>query len=62
MLCNGAKNDTISETDIEIMREKVLYSALSLAPEEKKQLLIFIEGGLYHERSNESMVHRRENG
>lgn len=62
MLCNGAKNDTISETDIEIMREKVLYSALSLAPEEKIQLLRFIEGGLYHERANESMVHRRENG
>lgn len=62
MLCNGAKNDTISETDIEIMREKVLYSALSLAPEEKKQLLRFIEGGLCHERANESMVHRRENG
>lgn len=62
MLCNGAKNDTISETDIEIMREKVLYSALSLAPEEKKQLLRFIEGGLCRERANESMVHRRENG
>ena len=62
MLCNGVKNDTISETDIEIMREKVLYSALSLAPEEKIQLLRFIEGGLCHERANESMVHRCENG
>lgn len=62
MLCNGAKSDTISETDIEIMREKVLYSALLLAPEEKIQLLRFIEGGLYHERANESMVHRRKNG
>lgn len=62
MLCNDAKNDTISETDIEIMREKVLYSALSLAPEEKIQLLRFIEGGLCHERANKSMVHRRENG
>ncbi len=62
MLCNGAKNDTIRETAIEIMREKVLYSALSLAPEEKIQLLKFIEGGLCHERANKSMVHRRENG
>lgn len=62
MLCNGVKNDTISKTDIEIMREKVLYSALSLAPEEKIQLLRFIEGGLCRERANESMVHRRENG
>ena len=62
MLCNGAKNDTISETDIEIMREKGLYSALSLVPEEKIQLLRIIEGGLCHERANESMVHRRENG
>jgi hypothetical protein len=62
MLCNGVKNDTISKTDIEIMREKVLYSALSLAPEEKNQLIRFIEGGLCHERANESMVHRRENG
>ncbi len=62
MLCNGVKNDTINEMDIEIMREKVLYSALSLAPEEKNQLLRFIEGGLCHERANESMVHRRENG
>ena len=62
MLCNGVKNDTISKTDIEIMREKVLYSALSLAPEEKTQLIRFIEGGLCHERANESMVHRREDG
>lgn len=62
MLCNGVKNDTISKTDIEIMRGKALYSALSLAPEEKIQLLRFIEGGLCHERANESMVHRRENG
>lgn len=62
MLCNGVKNDTISKTDIEIMREKVLYSALSLAPEEKNQLIRFIEGGLCHERANESMVHRREKG
>ena len=62
MLCNGVKDDTISETNIEIMREKVLYSALSLAPEEKNQLLRFIEGGLCHERANKSMVHRRENG
>lgn len=46
MLCNGVKNGTINEMDIEIMREKVLYSALSLAPEEKNQLLRFIEGGL----------------
>lgn len=62
MLCNGVKCDTIRETDIEIMREKVLCSALSLAPEEKIQLLRFIEGGLCHERANKSMVHRRKNG
>lgn len=62
MLCNDAKNGIISETEIEIIREKVLYSALSLAPEEKTQLLRFIEGGLCHERTNESMVHRRQNG
>jgi hypothetical protein len=62
MLRNGVKNNTIRETDIEIMREKVLYSALSLAPEEKIQLLRFIEGGVCHERANKSMVHRRENG
>lgn len=62
MLRNGVKKVTISEMGIEIMREKVLYSALSLAPEEKNQLLRFIEGGLCHERANESMVHRRENG
>lgn len=62
MLRNGVKNNTIRETDIEIMREKVLYSALSLAPEEKVQLLRFIEGGVCHERANKSMVHRRENG
>lgn len=62
MLRNGVKNNTIRETDIEIMREKVLYSALSLAPEEKIQLLRFIEGGLCHERANKSMVHRRKNG
>lgn len=62
MLCNGVKNNTIRETDIEIMREKVLYSALSLAPEEKIQLLRFIEGGLCRERANKSMVHRRKNG
>ena len=36
MLRNGVKNGTINEMDIEIMREKVLYSALSLAPKEKK--------------------------
>lgn len=62
MLRNSVKNNTIRETDIEIMREKVLYSALSLAPEEKIQLLRFIEGGVCHERANKSMVHRRENG
>ena len=62
MLRNGVNNNTIRETDIEIMREKVLYSALSLAPEEKIQLLRFIEGGVCHERANKSMVHRRENG
>ena len=62
MLRNGVKNNTIRETDIEIMREKVLYSALSLAPEKKIQLLRFIEGGVCHERANKSMVHRRENG
>lgn len=63
MLYDIENQSTINVEDgFEIAREEVLSAAMALPYEEKVQLLRFIEGGLYHERANESMVHRRENG